>query len=56
MEEITKRDYFAIKILQKLMGRRNEPGYTEESAIYEAYEIADLMVNVSGITYKTCRE
>lgn len=43
MEEITKRDYFAIKILQKLMGRRNEPGYTEESAI------RDYIQNLSGV-------
>lgn len=53
MEKIIKRDYFAIRILQKLMDRRNEPGYEEKAAIYEAYKLADLMVNLSGIpTYE----
>ncbi len=49
MEKITKRDYFAIRMLQKLMDRCNEPGYEEKAAICESYKLADLMINLSGM-------
>lgn len=49
MEKITKRDYFAIRILPKLMDRTNEPGYDDRGAIYESYKLADLMINLSGL-------
>lgn len=49
MEKITKRDYFAIRILPKLMDRIDEPGYDAKSAIYKAYKLADLMINLAGL-------
>lgn len=48
-KEITRRDYFAVRIFIGLMGRHTEPGYEEKAAIYEAYRLADLMVNLSGL-------
>jgi len=48
MEEITRRDYFTVRILQKLMDRFKEPGYEDKFAIYEAYRLADLAINISG--------
>jgi len=49
MEKITKLDYFAIRILQKLMDRSNEPGYEDKAAIYEAYKLAELAINLSEL-------
>ena len=49
MEEITKRDYFAIRILPEIMGRINEHGYDDRGAIFESYKLADLMINLSGL-------
>ena len=56
MKGVTMRDYFAIRILQKLMDRHNETGYEEKAAIYESYKLADLMVNLSGIPTGDMRE
>ena len=43
---ITVRNYFAIRLMQKLMDRRLEAGYDEMSAIAESYRIADEMIKM----------
>lgn len=43
------RDYFAIKILQGLMLRHKEPGYSDSSAIFEAYELANKMLDIREV-------
>lgn len=37
-------DYFAVQILQGLMLRHREPGYSDKSAIVEAIHLAEWMV------------
>jgi len=49
MDNITRRDYFAIMILQKLMDRWKEKGYSEAYAISEACRLADLMIQEAGM-------
>ena len=53
METISKRDFFAIQLLQKLMDRHNEPGYEETYSVYESYRLADLMINLSALRKTT---
>ena len=50
MEEITKRDYFAIRILQNLMDRSGGSVYNDEATICEAYRLADIMQSKGNVS------
>lgn len=45
MKTITKREYFALRILLKLMDRSDAPGYYDDNAIKESYRLADVMMS-----------
>lgn len=46
MKNIELRDYIAMKILQGLMLRHKEDGYSDRGAIYEAYKLADEAIGI----------
>lgn len=46
---VNKRDYFAIKIMQKLMDRCHDAGYLDRDAVVAAYRLADFMIEYSAL-------